>query len=645
MLKAEDISKSFGARSLFQQVSYHFHSGERYALVGPNGAGKTTLLNILSGLEEADEGRIITPADCRLGILPQDPNTDPAPTVTGECLNGDPVYTRLRAQMAETMASGDHDAWEKAEAAFRQHDGYSKEAGAHTILQGLGFRDPDNVHPLSLSGGWRMRLELAKIFLQDPDFLILDEPTNHLDLPSLVWVERFLTGFRGALLFVSHDRPLLNRLATVTLHLHQGRLDAWKGNFDAFLSGHSQRQEQVQREAASLARQRQHLQKFVDRFGAKATKARQAQSRVKMISRLRQLEEDLDVAPEESRIHFRLPDPPPTGREVLAIRKLTTGYDGHPLTRNIDFSIEKGQRIAVIGSNGIGKSTLLKTIAGRLPPVAGTRATGHGVSSAWFAQDQTDALDPGDTVLQAVLKQSQRAGEKEIRTLLGHFLFHGDDVSKEVAVLSGGEKSRTALACLLVREANFLMMDEPTNHLDMASCAMLVEALAAWPGTLIFVSHNRDFIDELATHVLAMSADGQWGLFEGQLDDYQRLARVRGFPDVLDPLAGGEESGAATRSGPAATSQDEARSWKRQRQSTARRIEGLEKEQEQHRQTISTLEKQLEEADPTDYARIAELDQTLRETRQALERSEEEWLEQSEKYEEAVAALEGMGRR
>jgi ATP-binding cassette subfamily F protein 3 len=650
MIRIENLKKSYGPRIILKGASLHFPVGERIALVGPNGAGKTTLLNILCGLEEADNGTVLKPSGMSLGYLPQEPNTNPAATVVEECLAAGGALQELKARldaalarMTETYTEQNHAAFEALETRFSAAGGYAMEARAKGILAGLGFdAEKQRTYPGALSGGWRMRLELAKIFLNDPDFLILDEPTNHLDLPSLMWVEKYLGQFRGTLLFVSHDRDLLNRLATVTLHLHGGGMEAYKGNFDAFLVQREQRQELEQAQAGALRARREHLEKFVERFGAKATKARQAQSRVKMIARIQELEEAFTPEEAQDALTFRLPLSEPSGREVLEVEGASIGYDStRPLSRSLKIRVHRGQKVAVIGANGIGKSTLLKTVAGRIPLLAGSVREGHKVRQAYFAQDQLEVLDANDSVLANVLRSSPLVTEKQARSLLGSFLFRGDDVFKPVGVLSGGEKSRVGLARILVQDANFLLLDEPTNHLDMTSCEILARAIEEYEGTVLFVSHDRAFINEVCTHVFAMLPDGRGQLFEGTLEDYARLAGVSGFPNVLDPSLdlGGEASASARSSNgsetgpsgsPAQDSRAASKESRRERQRLERLVEKAENEMEKASQALSTLEAALAACIPTDYKRMQELAEQRIKAMASLEAAEAQWMSAQE---------------
>lgn len=664
LLSLEQLSKNFGARTIFDRVSYRFPESEKVALVGPNGAGKTTLLNILTGLEAPDEGQVLKSQGLKLGYLPQEPNPEPLENVLAECLTGHHQLFRLKQNMEaelnrlQSESSGSRiAAYEKAETEFRMAGGYSLEAKASSILDGLGFTgEKQKQDPRSLSGGWRMRLELAKVFINDPDVLILDEPTNHLDLPSLVWVERYLQTFRGTLVFVSHDRALLNRLSTYTLLLSQGRLKAYKGNFDQMLDLKEMEEQQNEARRQNLERQREQLETFVERFGAKASKAKQAQSKAKQIERLRALEGTIETAEAQASMHIRLPEAPPSGRDVLLIKDLAIGYQ-NPLATGINLLMEKGARIAIIGSNGIGKSTFLKTIAGRLEPLQGSFRFGHQVKLAYCAQNHEDILNYERTILDNILDARADLGEKEARQLLGSFLFSGDAVYKPVKVLSGGEKARVGLCKAIAQPSNLLILDEPTNHLDMSSVEILIESFRVYSGSLLFVSHDRTFIDELATHIFVMLPDGRSALFHGKLADYQQLAAAQGFPNVLDPTAEtmkAKASSAALTQGSAgknvdarsqALDNEEVRQLRRDRSRWQKIMEKTESEQAKLKAEAVSLEEQMAQADPNAYLQTQELHKSLVQVQDDQALLDEKWLEAAENLEKIEAQLLALGRQ
>lgn len=540
MIYVQNLVKRCGGKAVLNDVSYHFPQGEHIALVGDNGTGKSTFLNILCGLDDADEGTIIKPKGLVLGYLPQEPSPQPASTVLAECLEGAArvkavgmVRDKYLAEMGESYSEELYEAYEKAEAEYVALQGYEVESQAKKYLVGLGFSTEQfDQSPLELSGGWRMRLELAKILVNNPNFLILDEPTNHLDLPSLVWLENYLQHFEGTLVFVSHDRALLNRLSTLTLHLAHGSLTPYVGNYDQFQAQYALACEQTEATAKGLQQKQAHLQRFVDRFGASASKAAQAQSRVKQIEKLKAIENTLNLPKAQRVISASLKIASPSGKDVLKLQKATVGY-ATPIARNLSLSIQRGQRIAIIGANGIGKSTLVKTLAAHLPLHEGKLEFGHNVLLGYHAQNHLDSLRPNETVLENVSEANRELSEQNVRSLLGQFLLQKDDVFKNVGVLSGGEKNRVSLCCLLAKQANFLILDEPTNHLDMASADILASTLADFKGTILFVSHDRAFIDTVATHIFVVANANQSCLFEGKLKDYEEVAERTGFPNIL----------------------------------------------------------------------------------------------------------------
>ncbi|MBI2560983.1 MAG: ABC-F family ATP-binding cassette domain-containing protein, partial [candidate division NC10 bacterium] len=474
MIQIENISKSFGGQVLFRDLTWHIARGQRIGLVGPNGAGKTTLCRILTGQMEVDSGQVRRAKSATIGYLPQEIATAGDGTVLGHLLAGFPEIERLEAEMellAAEMAEVENGASEDLMRRYgdlqHQHEalgGYSLEARAKAILSGLGFGPDDFFGPLTkLSGGWRMRVALGRLLLQAPDLLLLDEPTNHLDLESLQWLEEFLAAYEGTVVIISHDRYFLNRVVDRIAELELGRFALYVGDYDDYQAQKLARQEQIQAAQRTQAEQVEKMERFIRKFRYKATKARQVQSRIKQLDRM----ERVEVIRAPKRIHFRMPQPPRSGTTVCELRRVRKAYGDKVVYAGVDLRLLRGDRVALVGVNGAGKSTLLKILAGALPFEGGDRVLGHNVSVHYYAQHQLDALNPQHSVLEELAAIADVAMQPRLRTILGAFLFSGDDVEKPVAVLSGGEKSRLALAKMLLRPANLLCLDEPTNHLDV----------------------------------------------------------------------------------------------------------------------------------------------------------------------------------
>ena len=540
MLTIADISKSYGTRELFSEVSLFVARTDRFGLVGANGAGKSTLFNLILGEESPDEGTITWERGADFGFLPQE--SAPAGNET----------------ILHLATSG-----KKLEPTDDDYDiDWTLEPRAKTILAGLGFRETDYEKPANtFSGGWVMRAHLARLLVSEPALLLLDEPTNHLDLEALLWFQEYLTRYPGGLLVISHDRAFLNALCNGMLELRSGTLHRYTGNYDDFLNEKEARKAQQAAVFKNQQREIAHLQKFVDRFGAKASMASRAKSKEKQIDRLK--EEAVEEPMEElKRINFRFPQPPRSGLKVMSLEHIQQAYGDHVVYRDLNLEIERGQRIVLVGPNGAGKSTLLKILGGVIPFQGGVRDLGSNVIAGYFAQNRGDNLKADATVFENVMElrtEANQLTEQRARTILAAFLFRKDDVFKPVSVLSGGEKSRLALARLLVDPPNFLLMDEPTTHLDIASIDALVHALKQYEGTLVFISHDVYFIRALASQVLHVHS-GRLTPYAGDYDYYldkskatnERAALTAGFTDarpVQTPVA--KPASAATTSAPA----------------------------------------------------------------------------------------------
>jgi len=553
MLTVSELSKSFGGRILFEEAALQINRGDRIALVGPNGAGKSTLFLILLGIEEADAGRVAMQRGVRVGFLPQE--TVPV---------NDETVLKLATATLRDAGSGHRDALD--EERFASNDLQQLEAKAKRILRGLSFRETDFARRArTMSGGWIMRAHLARLLVTEPDLLLLDEPTNHLDLESVVWLQNYLTGYPGAILMISHDRAFLNALAERIIEIDQRKLAAYRGNYDDYVAQKAARQELALAALKNQQREIKHLQTFIDRFGAKNTKASQAQSKRKQIERMDKLE-----APEmrNRNLAFRFPQPERSGRKVIELRDIHHAYGETVVYRGIGLTIERNQRTVFVGPNGSGKSTLLKLLGGVLPVQRGARVLGHNVQVGYCSQHRADTLNLDRTVLEEAADCGATVPEQTVRTMLGAFLFREDEVFKPVKVLSGGEKSRLVLAKLLINPPNFLLMDEPTTHLDMASIEALVEALRQYEGTLVFISHDVYFIQSIATSVLHVRG-GQLTFYPG---DYDYYLHKTGTDSAVAGLVADDKPAPAesTASAPKAKDQKRVDAEERQRRSQAR---------------------------------------------------------------------------
>jgi ATP-binding cassette subfamily F protein 3 len=530
VIQLDDISKGFGGQALFREVTWRIGERERIGLVGPNGAGKTTLCRILAGLDDPDTGQVSRPRGETVGYLPQEVAGGATGSVLAEALGGFEAVWAIEREMedvARALETAPSEAlterYGELQHRFEALGGYRLETQARAILSGLRFRPDELARPLSeFSGGWRMRAALARLLLLAPSLLLLDEPTNHLDLASLAWLEDFLAGYDGTVVVVSHDRYFLNRMVTSIADLTSEGLVVYPGDYDDFLVEREARRALLEARARNQAKRIAEVERFIERFRYQATKARQVQSRVKMLERV----ERIELPGARRQVHFAFPEPPRTGRRVATLTGIHKAYGDNVVYAGIDVAVERGERLALVGDNGAGKSTLLKMLAGVLDFDRGERLLGSHVAVHYYAQHQLDALDLTRTVLEELEAVAPEATHTRLRTILGAFLFSGDSVDKKVAVLSGGEKARLALARMLVRPAALLCLDEPTNHLDLASREVLESALAEFPGTLVFISHDRYFINRIATVVVEV-AHGALARYPGSYDDYLD-AKARG---------------------------------------------------------------------------------------------------------------------
>jgi len=642
LVTVNQLCLSFGARVLFDEASFAIGAHDRIGLVGPNGTGKSTLLQILAGTLKADSGTLTFRRGVRAGYLPQDVLELPAGTLLETVLSAVPDRARLteRAAELETSVGAAQDEEEQLDLAAQLADAHDALADfeerygrhrAERILEGLGFKKKDYGREVGeLSGGWKMRAALAGLLLTGPDLLLLDEPTNHLDVPSLVWFDDYLKRSAKALVLVSHDRDFLNRQVDRILSFEVEGLRGYSGDYDEYRRARAIEEEELAARAKRQAAERAEVEAFIDRFRAKATKARQVQSRIKMLEK----QEVVQALERRATVHFRFPTVERPGREVVRYEGVRKAFGDNAVYRDLTQTVVRGDRVAIIGANGAGKTTLLKLTAGELAADGGAITLGHNVRAAYFAQHHTDLLDKSHTVLEELWSLVPTEPQTYVRSVLGAFLFRGDDVDKKIAVLSGGERARVSLARLLVVPSNLMLMDEPTNHLDLDSSEKLVEALKDYGGTLVFVSHNRSFVNQLATRV--------WDIREGAAVDWPG-----NLDDYLYHQAQSAEGAAATGEPGGQGARKESEKERRRREAVAREainsrlrpvkaeVEALEEEIAKFEAHQAEIEPQL--ADPAvyhDFARARPLTEAYHTNKAALEELYQRWAQAQQKLEQ-----------
>src|SRR5512132_80233 len=557
MIQLASLSKAFGDRVLLDSVSWQIDDRERVGLAGPNGAGKTTLLKMLAGLEEPDAGSVVKPSGLLVGYLPQDGLNHSGRTLIEEAGLAFKPLLDMRAEiqsLEERLADdsgpeSEHAAmlerYSELQENFRRLEGYSIDLKITTVLRGLGFSPDDFDQPSeTFSGGWQMRIALAKLLLGRPGLLLLDEPTNHLDLEARNWLEEYLADYPHAVILVSHDRFFLDAVVTRITEIGLRKLTDYTGNYSGYLVERDARMERLRQQKRDQDDEIERMQAFINRFRYQATKAAQVQSRIKMMDKIVPIE----IPPERKRVRFSFPACAKSGRTVLDLRGISKAYGTRVVFNGINVHIERGDRIALIGPNGAGKSTLMRMLSGVEAPDAGTRTEGHQVVMQYFAQDEATRLDPTLTVYQTLAGDAPIHMVPHIRNILGGFLFSGDDVDKPVRVLSGGERTRLAVARMLLRPSNTLLLDEPTNHLDLDSKDVLLEALEDFGGTLIFVSHDRYFVDRLATKIVSVGH----GAIEVYPGTYEQFLWSRSQREA-EPAAPAPSAKRRPNAGPVAT--------------------------------------------------------------------------------------------
>src|SRR5579872_6072181 len=539
MIQLQGAGKRFGSKLLFENCDWLITPKERTGLVGANGTGKSTLLKILGGMESLDYGSMTAMKGITQGYLPQDGLTLSGKTIFAECMS---VFSDLHEMERELdtlhhslaeldPASADYaaaaDRLHHIDSEFRNRDGYAIEAQVGTVLDGLGFRKEDWTRRTEeFSGGWQMRIALAKLLLEKPNMLLLDEPTNHLDLEARNWLEQYLSTYPYAYVLISHDRYFLDITVNKTVEIWNKQIHFYSGNYDKYLAQKTERRTQLEAAYRNQRDRIEQLEAFINRFRYQATKAKQVQSRIKELDKI----ERIEIPPDEQTIHFSFPQPKPSGRVVAEFKDVSKNYGPKHVFSGASFIIERGDRIALVGINGAGKSTMIKLLAGTEPLSSGSYTLGYNATPDYFAQDQYKELDPNRRMLDDLSDAAPRSTMTELRTLLGCFLFSDDDVFKRIGVLSGGERNRYALARMLLAPSNFLLLDEPTNHLDMRAKDVLLDALSKYNGTVVLVSHDRYFIDNLATRIFEIE-DGHVHVFPGNYEDY--LWRKQGGPETL----------------------------------------------------------------------------------------------------------------
>ena len=647
MIQLTAAGKRFGPKVLFQELDWLITPHDRVGLVGANGTGKTTLLKVLAGTESLDYGTITQQRGIQSGYLPQDGLSLSGRSVFAECLSVfEHVHQMQREQedLARRMAEVNHasaeyqqiaERFNRIQAEMQARDGYTIEAEVGTVLNGLGFKKEDWTRRTEeFSGGWQMRIALAKLLLQKPNLLLLDEPTNHLDLETRNWLEQYLVNYPHAYVLISHDRYFLDVTVKKTAEIWNKQVFFYSGNYENYLAQKAERRAQLEAAYSNQKEKIDQLEAFINRFRYQATKAKQVQSRIKELERM----EKIEVPPEEKAIHFSFPQPRPSGRMVAEAKELAKSYGAKQVFGGVNFVIERGDRIALVGVNGAGKSTLIKLLAGSEQATSGELRLGHNADVDYFAQDQYKVLDPQARMLDDLFEAAPRSTQTELRSLLGCFLFSEDDVFKTIGVLSGGERNRYALARMLLYPSNFLLLDEPTNHLDLRAKDVLLDSLQKFTGTVVFVSHDRYFIDKLATRVFEIG-EGRVEVFPGNYEDY--LWRKEGKDNAAADISLASNSGAIPANTGVQAGHEEA--GKPEPETRQKRLNPIKLKQMRERlveveEEIARLEAAITTAE-TALQNFVSLEETQRQT-DLLERSRVELQQRMSEWEEMSTVLE-----
>ena len=655
MITLNHVQKQFGSKVLFKDCSLQIGVRDRIGLIGPNGSGKTSLFRMILGEESIDEGEILIAKGVKIGYLPQEVITFRGDKVLREVLKSAVTVTSLQEKMKilEEEFSSIQDPKEqerlakeygKLQERYTVLGGYGLEAEAKQILQGLGFKETDFDRATDeMSGGWLMRIALAKILLQSPDLLLLDEPTNHLDLASLIWLEEFLINYPGAMVIVSHDRVFLNHLIDRIAEIEAQKIDLYYGDYNRYLEEKEARRQILEATYKTQQRKIEQTERFIERFRAKNTKSSQVQSRIKMLEKI----ERIELPQERKEVRFRFPIPSRSSHKVVEVKKLHKSYGETVVYEGIDLNLYRGDKVALVGPNGAGKSTLLKILAGVLDFEGGEVELGQNVTRGYFAQHQFDLLHPGNTVFEELLSVATDESQTELRTLLGTFLFSGDEIEKKVSVLSGGEKSRLILAKMLLKPANFLLFDEPTSHLDIPSRNVLEMALKQFQGTICLITHDRHLINAIATKVIEID-HGVPHLFLGNYDDYLYKKQQIQFEEAKKEMKrevkveAKEKDKSSTKKSKHMDKEERRRrvqemdQFRRQLSSLEKRFQEVEKSLHEATQTLDQLNQKL--SDPNLYLNQQETYETI----QSHKRVQEQVKELTHSWESLALELEEL---